>query len=461
MSGSVTKASCDECMWPSLAAEPDYGQQARIAEQDRRIVELSDKAEKLESERDGLLDQIGVMTEEISELLKKQPYTFDANDARGAIRLVGKYIDELEAKAEIAERAMNAAAGKWARADARSAERAAAVERLRNCLYTSDSDLMRAMLNWGHEPHTGDDSRFALIDLLTDEPMGAQSDGNGTCPDGNGTVSNRNPFYAVADALGVNCADRTDERIAERMLEVLTDDWMELPRDKYYEVIHLEDVMTAPGEDCWTVLAVNEGGFITFHEDGSYHMRSCRDWQHTLGPVDAQSKTEPKLTEQSEYEYEDKAEAFTLLTNGTMCVGSKQLVARIAELQKQVDELTAELAKRDKGIERLKRQRDELERALEIDGRIKASQDGAIDEIARQRDEWKALAKSYEENYVGPLREAGFDVHAKAVAAALEAVDRENDRLKNELERTRADCEEWRAKFGKALDYADEIRRLA
>lgn len=47
--------------------------------------------------------------------------------------------------------------------------RAEAVERLRNCYYTSDSDLMRAMLNWGHEPHTGDDSRFALIGLLTDE----------------------------------------------------------------------------------------------------------------------------------------------------------------------------------------------------------------------------------------------------------------------------------------------------
>lgn len=84
-----------------------------------------------------------------------------------------------------------------------------------------------------------------------------------------------------------------------------------------------------------------------------------------------------------------------------------------------------------------------------------------VDRLRGERDEWKALAKSYEENYVGPLREAGFDVHAKAVAAALEAVDRENDHLKNELARTSADCEKWRAKFGKALDSADEIRRLA
>jgi hypothetical protein len=43
------------------------------------------------------------------------------------------------------------------------------------------------MLNWGHEPHTGDDSRFALIDLLTDEPMDAQQDNDRTCPIDDGT----------------------------------------------------------------------------------------------------------------------------------------------------------------------------------------------------------------------------------------------------------------------------------
>lgn len=36
-------------------------------------------------------------------------------------------------------------------------------------------------------------------------------------------------------------------------------------------------------------------------------------------------------------ECEDRAEAFTLLTNGTVCVGSKQLVARIAELQSRLN----------------------------------------------------------------------------------------------------------------------------
>lgn len=337
-----------------------------------------------------LVDELGEITHEVSELMKKQPYTFDVNDVQGSIRLAGRYIDELTAERD-----------EWkAKAEAKSAKRAAAAERLRNCFYTSDSDLMRAMLNWGHEPHTGDDSRFALIDLLTDEPMNAQPDGNGTCPDGNGTASNRNPFYTVADVLGVNCADRTDERIAERMLEVLTDDWMELPRDKYDEVIHLEDVMTAPGEDCWTVLAVNEGGFLTFHEDGSYHMRSCRDWQHTLGPVDAQSKTEPKLTEQSESlsdetDSREKLEAEVDNFGFIMNLESYQLdmirgwldrqaaiterdvrtylnrsdseliQVKVDNLQGQIKHLREEIAKRDKGVERLKRQRDEARVQLE------------------------------------------------------------------------------------------------
>ena len=41
----------------------------------------------------------------------------------------------------------------------------------------------------------------------------------------------RNPFYAVADRLGVNCADRTDDAIAAKMLQQLNWRWMELPED--------------------------------------------------------------------------------------------------------------------------------------------------------------------------------------------------------------------------------------
>ena len=57
--------------------------------------------------------------------------------------------------------------------------RAEAVERLRDCRYHTHADYIRAMLGWGHEPHF-EDSRDALIDLLTDEPTnGIEGETNG------------------------------------------------------------------------------------------------------------------------------------------------------------------------------------------------------------------------------------------------------------------------------------------
>ena len=57
----------------------------------------------------------------------------------------------------------------------------------------------------------------------------------------------RNPFYAVADRLGVNCADRTDEVIAAEMLQQLGWRWMELPEDskgqpvRWDEPVYIDD----------------------------------------------------------------------------------------------------------------------------------------------------------------------------------------------------------------------------
>lgn len=57
----------------------------------------------------------------------------------------------------------------------------------------------------------------------------------------------RNPFYAVADRLGVNCADRTDEVIAEEMLQQLNWQWMKLPTDRdgqparWDEAVYIDD----------------------------------------------------------------------------------------------------------------------------------------------------------------------------------------------------------------------------
>ena len=56
---------------------------------------LTSRCTKLEAERDELTDKIGEITNEASELMKKQPYTFDVHDAPGSLRTVGRYIDEL------------------------------------------------------------------------------------------------------------------------------------------------------------------------------------------------------------------------------------------------------------------------------------------------------------------------------------------------------------------------------
>lgn len=48
--------------------------------------------------------------------------------------------------------------------------RAEAVERLEGLHYKTASDMLNAILGWGHEPHMAEEARRMLIDLLTDEP---------------------------------------------------------------------------------------------------------------------------------------------------------------------------------------------------------------------------------------------------------------------------------------------------
>jgi hypothetical protein len=62
---------------------------------------LASKGDQLADANTKLTDKIGEITNEVSELMKKQPYTFDPNDAPDSLRTVGRYIDEL--KRNIAE----------------------------------------------------------------------------------------------------------------------------------------------------------------------------------------------------------------------------------------------------------------------------------------------------------------------------------------------------------------------
>jgi chorismate mutase len=89
--------------------------------------------------------------------------------------------DEWKAKAEQAERAMNVAAGKWAKADARSAKRAAAVKRLRGMMLNTGSAIKKLAIaldvkwNPDNAPLSMAVLQNTLVDLLTDDDGVARS----------------------------------------------------------------------------------------------------------------------------------------------------------------------------------------------------------------------------------------------------------------------------------------------
>lgn len=197
------------------------------------VREFRDERDEWKAECSKLTDKIGEITDEGSELMKKQPYTFDVHDVPGSLQTVGRYIDELTAERDeldaFAKRLECAAHDKLgvtlfgvnyvteglmlhvrytnksiiealeshnrelkARAEgftealeklgcsvlangtvfgpteAKSAKRVAAVKRLKDARYHTLADYVRAMLGWGHEPHF-EDCRDALIDLLEDD----------------------------------------------------------------------------------------------------------------------------------------------------------------------------------------------------------------------------------------------------------------------------------------------------
>ena len=248
-------------------------------------------------------DHVDRLMDAIRDLAQKQPRTFDPEAPYKNAELVGKYIDELESRSEGSSKV---------RAGSSSAKRATAVERLRNCFYTSDSDLMRAMLNWGHEPHTGDDSRFALIDLLTDEPMDAQRDSNGTCPDAMGQSSDAPTLGDLFGVLG-------DEEPHEE-----PDSREKLEADIEKRAVHAETILGP------LRIGIVKVGTNVIHGwlDRQAEITK-REWAHVNDMYIADVRAE-----------RDAAES-------------------------RVDELEAEIAKRDKGIARLKRQRDEARAQLE------------------------------------------------------------------------------------------------
>lgn len=173
-------------------------------------------------------------------------------------------------------------------------------------------------------------------------------------------------------------------------------------------------------------------------------------------------------------EYEEKAwrsKADDLSRDLDTANGALEIaVKNETKLETRIAELQAELEKRDKGIARLKRQRDEAREALakyEDCDECQKQLDKMLDAAIEERDELKSLAKSYEENYVNPLRKAGFTAHAKSIARMVEMMTEKNERLEAErdaLARDLADCnrqrEDLRDRLGIAIDYAHDVIEL-
>ena len=281
--------------------------------------EHADETNAIDGETNGtaggitLVDELGEITHEVSELMKKQPYTFDVNDVQGSIRLAGryideltaerdewkakaehygghvdrlmeairdlaqkqprtfdpeapyknaelvaKYIDELEAKVEQAERAMNAAAGKWAKAEAKSDEWKAMYLGTANDAEDYRTLWQRSMPTLG-----------GLFGVLGDEEPHGEPD-------------SREKLEAEVDNFGF--------------------------------IMNLE----------------------------SYQLDMIRGW------LDRQKA----ITERDVRTYLNRED-------------SELIQAKVDNLQGQIEHLREEIAKRDKGIARLKRQRDEARAQLE------------------------------------------------------------------------------------------------
>lgn len=304
--------------------------------------------------------------------------------------------------------------------NARSAKRAAAVERLRaNPSDDTFEKIIAAVIGCTPLFTTTRKTRDMLIDLLTDEPMDAQQDINRTCPNDNETASN-----------------------SEDSREKLEDDvcnWIHERRNHYagsigaihqiYEWLDRQAEITRKTEQAAWIQQAN--GLI--HE-ANVERDELRDAINVL-----QNK--------QPYCYDPDKPLDTIKTIGRYIDELQTKVGELTELneyhslqydlayedserlQAQVDNLTDELAKRDKGIERLKRQRDTAR--------------AKIDELHAECDTCCYKTDYIEMDFYDVER---LEAERDALAADLHDCERQRERLRQAL--------------GTAIDHAHEIVSL-
>ena len=156
--------------------------------------------------------------------------------------------------------------------------RAKAREGLAGCRYLTESDLVRAMLGWGHEPHTGEETRDALLALVRDEPAHMprerileELEVCGCDPD---------------DCLGCSVPRKVREKL-DRYDEELSEKYLKLPVDgngvpiRTGDVIGYQDesigpidAMSVDGDGAWTVWKDGDPWVLIGDE---LHLRSVED----------------------------------------------------------------------------------------------------------------------------------------------------------------------------------------
>ena len=165
---------------------------------------------------------IDAIEAERDELKAKVDDIMDEPDYREAWERMHKERDEWKTKCDISEVAykqadaerkryseqideLRAERDEWkAKAEAKSAKRAAAAERVRKAKDAGTS-IGYAIVGRAYYPW---EAYETLIDLLTDEPMDAYRDANGTCPDGDETCPNDGlPPEIDVSAEGVDAND--------------------------------------------------------------------------------------------------------------------------------------------------------------------------------------------------------------------------------------------------------------
>ena len=281
----------------------------------------------------------------------------------------------------------------------KSAKRAAAVERLKSCRYVGEGDLMRAMLGWGHEPHTDFDLRFALISLLEDDGVERSNDG----------ATNlewlfehdREKLIAMAsESCGCDtcvygwhlqeswqCAD---ERWAVHCTEG-NREWLMAPHEDGNGT-RPDGNGTCPNDDY-----PPENDVSATDADANAANANLGSEPNTSEVFDGKGSEvdSRKKLEEIAWEYDvSYAEPFEhgAIAEAIISLLDRQEAITRAELQSEID-------KRDRGIARLKRQRDEARAELGeikgVSGRLEAALDAVegCDErcmgLERERDMWR------------------------------------------------------------------------